>query len=107
MSILIPKPKVSSVISYQLPEYVQRDHPHFIEFLSEYYKFMEQESGPSSIIRNSTENIDVDKTTNQFLGFIESALIPVNEINRSEYASAKEEFIKSLRDFYMSKGTEN
>ena len=35
--------KTSLVVSSQVPEFVRRDHPKFIEFLEAYYKFLEQD----------------------------------------------------------------
>ena len=33
--------KVSNLIDGQVPDYIQADHPIFVDFLRQYYKFLE------------------------------------------------------------------
>ena len=33
--------KISPLIDGQVPDYIQSDHPIFVEFLKQYYKFLE------------------------------------------------------------------
>ena len=35
--------KTSYLVNDQLPEFVRRDHPLFVQFLESYYKFLEQD----------------------------------------------------------------
>ena len=51
--------KVSPLIEGQVPDFIQADHPIFVKFLKEYYKFLE--AGQITY----TENIDyiIQETT--------------------------------------------
>ena len=35
------KDKISYLVSQQAPDFVLEDHPYFLEFVKEYYKFLE------------------------------------------------------------------
>ena len=35
------KEKISSLVGQQVPEYVQADHPGFVDFVKSYYIFLE------------------------------------------------------------------
>ena len=35
------KDKISHIIKHQVPEFVLEDHPFFLDFIKEYYKFLE------------------------------------------------------------------
>ena len=47
--------KVSPLIDGQVPDYIQADHPIFVEFLRQYYRFLE------------SAQIDIDGTVDQVL----------------------------------------
>ena len=56
--------KVSSIVQSQLPAFVREDYPLAAEFLSEYYKSLENKGGPSDIIQNIDKYVQVDALTN-------------------------------------------
>ena len=35
--------KISAIVSSQFPEFIQKDHQTFVEFVELYYKFLEQD----------------------------------------------------------------
>jgi hypothetical protein len=37
------RPKLSSIVSSQLPEFIQADYPTFIAFIEAYYEYLENE----------------------------------------------------------------
>ena len=53
--------KTSLLVSTQLPEFVRRDHPKFIEFLEEYYKWMEEDGNLTYVVKKFPEILDIDK----------------------------------------------
>ena len=45
------KDKISNIVKHQAPDFVLDDHPYFLEYVKEYYKFLESaEITLSSII---------------------------------------------------------
>ena len=63
------KGKISSIISEQLPEFVQSDHPTFITFLDAYYEFLEQHGEAVEVTRNSRIYNDIDLTVDAFVDY--------------------------------------
>ena len=52
--------KTSFLVNTQLPEFVRRDHPLFIEFLENYYKFLEQDGEMLYTAKRFPEFYDID-----------------------------------------------
>ena len=94
---MINKPKTSSIVASQLPEFVREDYPNFIAFLEAYYEFLEA---------NTTSDFksvrDLDDTLDSFLTYFKSELatnIPYTKVN--------ERFlIENIKDQYLAKGSE-
>ena len=63
--------QLNSVVSSQLPQYVQEDYPLVSSFLKQYYLGQEYQSGPVDLIQNIDEYIKLDETTN----VVESAIL--------------------------------
>ena len=63
------KEKISAIVSSQFPEFIQKDHQTFIEFVEIYYKFLEQDQGPQEIIQNLQSYGDIDRTTENFVEY--------------------------------------
>lgn len=106
MASLSVKAKVADRVKDQQPEFIQDNHELLIKFLEEYYKFLEQEpDGSLDVIRSFPENIDVDTTDEVFLEQFKKALFPA-ALKNVELQISERELIKNLRDFYLSKGTE-
>ena len=97
------KGKISSIISEQLPEFVQSDHPTFITFLDAYYEFLEQHGEAVEVTRNSRIYNDIDLTVDAFVDYFKKNFlvdIPDNIVND------KRTLLKNIKDFYQSKGTD-
>jgi len=94
---VINKPKTSSIVASQLPEFVREDYPNFIAFLEAYYEFLEA---------NTTTDFksvrDLDDTLDSFLTYFKSELatnIPYTKVN--------ERFLlENIKDQYLAKGSE-
>ena len=95
---------LSSLVAEQLPEFAQVQYPLFAEFITAYYKFLEQDKNAQDIIQNAKQYADIEKTIEE--------LIPKffdqygQDIPRNLSAD-KAMFLKHLSDLYASKGTEN
>ena len=63
--------QLNSVVSNQLPQYVQEDYPLVSSFLKQYYLGQEYQSGPVDLIQNIDEYIKLDSNTN----LVESAVL--------------------------------
>ncbi len=100
------KANVSSVVKYQVPEYIRNNTPNFVEFLSHYYKFLEQSDNPLDFLRNSGNKFDVDNTTSQFLEKLKAAVFPFNVKNVDQIIT-DEMLIKFVRELYLRKGNED
>ena len=96
--------KISYLINSQVPFFVRNDHPNFIRFLEAYYEFLEQEGAQLDTLKNMRNYYDVDQSIDVFLEkFYESLLkfIP------KDTAADKALLLKNIKQFYLSKGTEN
>jgi hypothetical protein len=94
--------RVSTLVKYQLPDFIRDDHPIFVEFLEKYYEFLEQPSNPIYELKRFQENFDVDKTRESFLQYFKNKILP-SFPDTSELST--ERIIKAARDFYAKKGT--
>lgn len=56
--------KISSVVTSQLPNFVRENFPLAEEFLKEYYRSLDYDSGVYDILQNIDKQIKVDKTAN-------------------------------------------
>jgi hypothetical protein len=52
--------KISSIVEYQLPEFIRVEFPLLGEFLKEYYNYAEINFGPVDILRNISDYIKID-----------------------------------------------
>jgi len=56
--------KISPLIDGQVPDFVQADHPKFVQFLKQYYQFLE---AAELIVDGIINNIILEKTDTQYL----------------------------------------
>lgn len=85
-----------------IPQQLIRDAEPFIEFLKEYYNFLNQEGGPNKVIDQLTKNTDLDHAVDQFVqyiykevGFGMAAKLAANKVN----------LYKHIDEFYKAKGS--
>ena len=55
--------KVSSSIVGQLPSYLPSEYPNFVNFLKDYYRFLETNSNPLDLLNGIQSLIDIDTYT--------------------------------------------
>lgn len=61
--------QVSSIISEQLPEFVQSDYPTFISFLENYYEYLEKTGHAGEVIQNLAKYNDIDLTQSTWIDY--------------------------------------
>ena len=93
---MITKPKLSSLVSKQLPEFIREDYPTFVTFLEAYYEWLGTQDADLYKLR------DIDTTLETFLEHFKSELafnIPAIEVD--------ERFLLThIKDKYLAKGSE-
>ena len=61
---MVKRVKISSVIESQLPAFVREDFPRVAEFLQEYYRSLDSQSGTLDILHNIDKYVKVEEMTN-------------------------------------------
>ena len=56
--------KINSIISNQLPEYIQAEYPLFLEFLKQYYISLESPGKSVDLVNNIDQYLKIDNVTN-------------------------------------------
>src|SRR6478736_3193257 len=97
--------KLSTFIEQQFPSIYQEEGPFFVEFLKQYFVWLETD--PTSPVYNSRKYIsdhDVDTTVDSFIVFFKEKYLKNIQLNT---ATNTKQLIKNSIDLYRSKGTEN
>lgn len=113
--------KTSYLVNTQLPEFVRRDHPLFVEFLENYYKFLEQDGGMLYTAKRFPEFYDIDILKADYLHDIEEG----HDTEAENYHVLQDQYynnfiryvpnfsiadlnliLKHSKDFYRSSGSE-
>lgn len=92
----------SSLVKYQLPEFIRAEHPTFVEFLQKYYEYLEQPGNAVYELRRFHQNYDVDSARDDMLTYFKKMILP-SFPEKTELST--ERIIKASRDFYSKKGT--
>lgn len=93
---------VSSFVESQFPDFYQAEGPRFIEFLKQYYKWMESQNQALNASRNLFDIRDIDKTSADFLVYFKQKYF--NQLPFSLQANTQL-LTKFATDFYNVKGT--
>jgi hypothetical protein len=99
--------KTSFLVASQLPEFVRRDHPRFVEFVENYYKFLEQDGQMLYTAKKFDDFYDIDiisgannytnlqqKYYDNFIKYIPSTSLADLDL-----------ILKHSKDFYRSTGS--
>ena len=93
---MITRPKVSSIVASQLPEFIRDDYQTFVDFLKAYYEFLESTQQDPISLR------DLDTTLDTFITYFKSELA-----TSLPYSTVDERFLLSkIKDLYLAKGSE-
>jgi hypothetical protein len=93
---------ISTIVDYQLPDFIRADHPTFVALLKKYYEYMETNGKTLYENKRLYEYFDVDTTRQDLVKYFKSKIIP-NFPEESELSTEK--LVKAARDFYTKKGT--
>lgn len=95
----ITKPKISSLVASQLPEFIREDYPTFVAFLQAYYEYLETTQADLFTIR------DIDKTLDNFIEFFKNEVAPNSPIYA--FGQDRERFnLSRIKDHHLAKGSE-
>ena len=92
----------SSKVEGLIPRQLISDSAALIEFLKEYYRFLNQENNPSYVINNLLNNRDLDTAVDEFITLIH------NEIGSGfvkNLIGDKQNLYKHIQEFYRAKGS--
>jgi hypothetical protein len=93
---MITRPKVSSIVASQLPEFIRDDYQTFVDFLKAYYEFLENTQEDPVTLR------DIDTTLDSFITYFKNELA-----QKLPYSTVDERFlITRIKDLYLAKGSE-
>lgn len=95
--------KISSLVDHQLPNYYKEEYPKFTAFLKTYYQFLEQEGYAIDILINQQAYDDIDRTLDKFIPYFKNQYA---ELFPDTALVDKRLLIKHIKDFYLSKGSE-
>ena len=91
------KPKISTLVASQLPEFIQSDYPTFIAFLEAYYEFLE-----NNTISDLKSLRDLDDTLDSFVKYFRHELA-----SNVPYTVENERFLlEKIKQQYVAKGSE-
>jgi hypothetical protein len=93
---------ISPLIASQFPAFYKEQGPNFIAFVKAYYEWMEQEGEIINMSRSMLDNIDIDKTEQQFIDYFIRTFIQQIPY---DIAVNKQLLIKHCVDLYRTKGT--
>lgn len=102
---------LSTLVPYQLPEFIREDHRGIVAFIEAYYEWLDAETDYLRSPMRLGEIVDVDKTMDIFLSrFKKQYLLDFPEtlaFNKKTGKPLDEKIlIKNIKDFYRAKGTE-
>ena len=93
---MITRPKVSSIVASQLPEFIRDEYQTFVDFLKAYYDFLETTQKDPTTLR------DIDTTLDAFITYFKNELAA-----KVPYSTVDERFLISrIKDLYLAKGSE-
>lgn len=100
----------SNLIVDQVPDFINKDHEAFRRFVEAYYEWLEQYQNAFGIIDAFTELTDIDRTIGLFLNDFRAMYLtdfPYQlALDSSGNIVSEANFLKNIRSFYGSKGTE-
>lgn len=94
---------ISPLIKSQFPEFYQDEGPRFIDFVKQYYAWMEAENGALQASRSLFDYRDIDKTAPEFVTHFKQKYLQGIPLSSSANTQT---LAKHSLDLYRSKGTE-
>jgi len=107
----IPEYYTSTIVPDQLPEFVGLEHSTFVEFLQEYYRWMEKGTthgatgaGAIHTSQHLTDNRDPDKNIDVFFDMMRKEFMNAFPEKFADNVN-KRSVLKNIRSFYRAKGS--
>ena len=94
---------ISPFVESQFPEFYRSEGPRFVDFVKQYYVWMEQQNNALGASRSLGNTRDIDKTSEEFLKYFKEKYIKGLPLT-TEIDSRK--FVKNAVGLYHVKGTE-
>ena len=90
------RPKLSSLVAGQLPEFIREDHQTFVAFLEAYYEYLD------TVLTTDYKNVrDIDYTLDSFIKYFKHELL----VNMPSVQVDERFLIRHIKELYSSKGT--
>ena len=93
---------ISTLVQNHFPQFYNEDGEIFVEFVKEYYRWMESPNNSVYFSRNLLEFRDIDSTVDEFLVHFKNKYLAEAPVFYDKTRSN----VKHALDFYRSKGTE-
>jgi len=93
---------ISPLVQSHFPEFYKDEGPRFVDFVTQYYKWMESSDQAISWSRNLFDTRDIDRIAPEFIQFYKQKYlggIPLDTVANTQM------LVKHSHDFYKSKGT--
>lgn len=95
---------ISPIIIEKKPEFLRREYRDFSRFIDHFYTFLEEQGNPLEVLETFYENCEAN---NEVDGFIDKILKDCGFDIQNVLTIPKKELIIHLRDFYLSRGSED
>jgi hypothetical protein len=95
---------LSSLINYQLPQFIVEDHQLFVAFVQTYFDNLEMDENFIHFFRDFQESLNIDNASDKFVEEYYKEFCETFPI--SQYVD-KKTIIKHIKEFYISKGSES
>ena len=96
------RPLHSDNVKNQFPAFYHDDAQTFMLFVKAYYEYMEQEGKLQYELNNVEGYKDIDLTLESYIDYFRKTVLPSIPI---DVLADKRLLVKTIRDFYQSKGT--
>lgn len=111
--------KTSVLVKSQVPDFVRADHQLFVEFMEQYYKFLEQDGQTSYVTKNFLNFLDIDIIAedigespgelheyNDYHIFLAKLYDNFTTLIPDSILADKAMLLKHAKEFYRSRGSE-
>lgn len=94
---------VSPLVAQQFPEFYKEEGPRFVDFVKQYYVWMEQENQSLNASRSLLNIRDIDKTSEKYLKYFKDKYL--KNVPLTSQANTRT-LVKNASELYKLKGTE-
>lgn len=103
LSPIFELPTTAIALDAQVPEFVRQDHPKFLEFMKEYYNWLELKDNTGFNVKRIKQFSDIDFASDLFEEELHKQFLTYLPRN---LATNKAQVLKNIRQFYRAKGSE-